>query len=49
MTFVSFTLNGRRQEVPEGTTILEAARAAGIFIPTFCSDERLEPIASCFI
>ena len=49
MTFVSFTLNGRRQEVPEGTTILEAARASGIFIPTFCSDERLEPFASCFI
>ncbi|MBR5347533.1 MAG: FAD-dependent oxidoreductase [Deltaproteobacteria bacterium] len=49
MTFVSFTLNGRRQEVPEGTTILDAARAAGLFIPTFCSDERLEPFASCFI
>ena len=31
-----FTINGRPCAVPEGTTILEAARANGIHIPTLC-------------
>lgn len=31
----------------KGTTILEAARVAGIDIPTFCSHEELAPYGAC--
>jgi len=34
-------------EVPEGTTLLEAARGAGIDVPTLCHHERLEPFGAC--
>ena len=38
----------RRQVTAEpGTTILSAARQAGIDIPTLCQDDRLEPFAAC--
>lgn len=44
------TIDGRNVEVPNGTTILEAARSAGIHsIPTFCYDKRLSPYGSCRI
>jgi len=33
--------------VPEGTTILEAAKNAGIDIPHLCYDPRVRPIGSC--
>jgi len=38
---VTLTIDGREIEVPEGTTILEAARSAGIFIPTLCAHTEL--------
>jgi len=34
-------------EVPEGTTILEAARRVGVRIPTLCSLEGLQAIGAC--
>lgn len=34
-------------ETQEGSTILVAARNAGIDIPTLCHDERLKPYGSC--
>ena len=34
-------------EVPEGATLLEAARAAGRWVPTLCFDERQEPFGAC--
>ncbi len=34
---VTLTINGRKIEAPEGTTILEAARSADIKIPTLCT------------
>ncbi|MCK4547607.1 MAG: (2Fe-2S)-binding protein [Candidatus Eisenbacteria sp.] len=36
-------------EVPEGTTILEAARMLGIRIPTLCHHEALKPYGACRI
>ena len=33
---ITLTINGVKVEAPEGSTILEAARSAGIFIPTLC-------------
>jgi NADH-quinone oxidoreductase subunit G len=44
---VSVVIDGRTVEVPGGTLIIEAARKAGIEIPTFCYDERLRPVGAC--
>jgi formate dehydrogenase alpha subunit len=34
-------------EVGRGTTVLEAAQKAGIYIPTLCHDPHLEPYGAC--
>jgi formate dehydrogenase major subunit len=44
---VTLTIDGREQTVPEGTTLFDAARAAGIVIPTLCHDPKLEPVGVC--
>ncbi|MBI4700828.1 MAG: (2Fe-2S)-binding protein [Deltaproteobacteria bacterium] len=40
-------LDGRRVTVREGTTVLGAARQAGVFIPTLCRREELAPYGGC--
>ena len=47
MADVKLTINGKALSVPAGTTILEAARANGIRIPTLCFLKELDPRASC--
>lgn len=47
MSMVKLSINGRDVRAPEGSTILQAARRAGIKIPTLCFHERLKPIGSC--
>ncbi len=47
MTEARITLDGRTLEVAEGDTLLDAARAAGIEIPTLCHDDRLDPFGGC--
>ena len=44
---MNLTIDGRDVTAEPGTTILHAARAAGIDIPTLCQDDRLEPIGAC--
>ena len=44
---VRLTIDGKAVEVPEGTTILEAARALGIKIPTLCYHEALRAYGAC--
>jgi NADH dehydrogenase/NADH:ubiquinone oxidoreductase subunit G len=44
---VSFTLNGQAVHAPAGLTILEAARAAGVAIPTVCYHPHLTANAVC--
>lgn len=44
---VQATINGSPVEVPAGTTILDAARDAGIRIPTLCKHPDLKPTAAC--
>lgn len=44
---VKAKINGTTVEVPEGTSILSAARRTGIRIPTLCSDPDLLPTAAC--
>ncbi len=44
---VSLTIDERKITVEEGTTILQAATAVGIKIPTLCYHKRLNPIGAC--
>ncbi|MCK4362300.1 MAG: (2Fe-2S)-binding protein [Dehalococcoidia bacterium] len=44
---VTLTINDREVRVKEGMTILEAARDAGIHIPTLCYHEKLAPYGAC--
>ena len=42
-------VDGKDVAIREGDTILDAARRAGIYIPTLCHHRRLEPIGACRI
>ena len=44
---VSLTIDGKTVEVPEGSTVLEAAQKVGIEIPTLCYHKALEPYGAC--
>jgi NADH dehydrogenase/NADH:ubiquinone oxidoreductase subunit G len=44
---LSLTIDGQAVQVPPGTTILEAARSAGIDIPTICYHPNLTANAVC--
>jgi predicted molibdopterin-dependent oxidoreductase YjgC len=44
---VALTIDGREVRVPEGTTILEACRGAGLDTPTLCYLENLTPVNVC--
>ncbi len=46
-TTLTVTIDGHRVEVPPGTTIIDAARDAGIDIPVLCHDERYDPVGVC--
>jgi predicted molibdopterin-dependent oxidoreductase YjgC len=46
---VEITLDGRSVTVPEGATLLEAARQEGIDTPTLCYLENLTPVNVCRI
>ena len=47
MEKINLTINGVKVRTNRGATVLEAAQAAGIYIPTLCADPDLEPYASC--
>jgi len=44
---IALTVDGRPVAVPPGTSLLEAARRAGIEIPTLCHHPALPPDGSC--
>jgi NADH dehydrogenase/NADH:ubiquinone oxidoreductase subunit G len=46
---VTLTIDGKGVKVRTGMTILEAAKEAGIEIPTLCYHEKLEPYGACRI
>lgn len=46
---ITLEINGKSVEVPKGTSILNAAKAAHIKIPTLCYHPDLKPGASCGI
>ncbi len=47
MENVNIKINGMALSVPQGITILEAARSAGIRIPTLCYLKEINEIGSC--
>jgi formate dehydrogenase major subunit len=46
---LTLTIDGRTVSVEPGATVLEAARAVGIRIPTLCHVDGLPPSSSCFL
>jgi predicted molibdopterin-dependent oxidoreductase YjgC len=44
---VSFTLDGQTVSAPEGELLVHAAARHGIFIPTLCHDDKLDPYGGC--
>ena len=44
---VTLTIDGRAVTVPEGTSVLRAARGAGIDIPKLCASDNLAAYGSC--
>jgi NADH-quinone oxidoreductase chain G len=46
---VTVTIDGRTVEVPAGTLVTDAARAAQIHVPIFCSHAKLPPLGACRI
>lgn len=49
MANVTLTINGKEITVPAGTRVLDAAREAGFFIPTFCHDPEIPGYGGCRI
>lgn len=49
MDYVSIKINGVDVSAPKGSTILEAARIAGIEIPTLCFLKEINEIGACRI
>ncbi len=46
---IEFILDGRPVQAEPGQTILEAAKANGVVIPTLCREERISKTTSCFV
>ena len=44
---IEFELDGKQLSAPEGTTIIEAADEAGVYIPRFCYHKKLSIAANC--
>jgi len=44
---IQFTIDGKEVSAQPGQTILEAAQAAGKYIPRLCHHRELEPFGSC--
>ncbi len=47
MENLTLTIDGKQVTVPKGSTILQAAKSAGIHIPTLCYLENVHAIGAC--
>ena len=47
MEMVNVKINGREYSVPQNSTVLEAARYAGVEIPTLCYLKDINEIGAC--
>jgi CRP-like cAMP-binding protein len=46
---MTVTIDGHEVSVPHGTTVFDAARLAGVYIPTLCHQQNQNPVAVCRI
>jgi len=44
---IAMTIDGKEVQATKGSTVLEAALAAGVYIPTLCYDPDLTPYGAC--
>ncbi len=44
---LNLMINGRAVTVESGKTVLDACRAADVYVPTLCDDPTLEPYGAC--
>ncbi len=44
---IEFSLDGKRASAPEGELLVHAAARHGVFIPTLCHDDKLDPYGGC--
>ncbi|MCK4648028.1 (2Fe-2S)-binding protein, partial [bacterium] len=44
---IKLTIDNKKIQVEEGTTLLEAAQKLGIEIPTLCHHPALKPYGAC--
>jgi bidirectional [NiFe] hydrogenase diaphorase subunit len=47
MSTMTLKIDGKSVKAEEGMTVLQAARNAGIGIPTLCTNDKLEPFGAC--
>jgi len=47
VAMITLTIDDKQVEVAEGVTVLEAAQAAGVYIPTLCYHPSLKPYGGC--
>ena len=47
MSEITITIDGRQVETAEGSSILQAALDAGVYIPSLCYQPDLEPYGAC--
>ncbi len=47
MSDIHLQIDGKSVTVPAGATVLDAARKAGVEIPTLCHHDQLEPFGGC--
>ena len=47
MNMINLTIDGVKVSVPQGSTVLEAAKSAGIYIPTLCYLKDINEIGAC--
>ena len=47
MDMVNVTIDGRKLQVPKSATVLTAAKASGINVPSLCYHPELRPEGAC--
>ena len=47
MSVITLRIDGQSVAVPEGSSLLQAARVAGISLPTLCHLDGLSPVGAC--
>ncbi len=47
MKSIRLTIDNHKATIPDGLTVLDAIRSAGIYVPTLCYDPALKPYGAC--